>query len=247
MASRNFSSGRTMPTATFQLRFASLSSRSKMRMAPVRMRQIEIGGDGRRDRRRVDLVIGQGFEAVDLEPEGRCRHMTLTDDHRRHGSDLNPDLGVLIKALERRELARRRHGKRDTRAIIGFRNPQMGFTLRLAIRDDIHHNVAAGAAHLVLGDDPVELQRDAELACQRLRPVRPGTREDRRPCWRREASWGGRTARSLRPSESCRETAPRPGPSRPITAATMRGRIAFIPCPQADGLDFAVLSLTRLQ
>src|SRR3982074_3394707 len=83
------------------------------------MRKIEIAGDGRRDRRRVDFMIGQGFEAVDLEPEGRCRHGALTDDHRRHGSDLNPDFSVFVKALERRELAGRRHGESDTRAIVG--------------------------------------------------------------------------------------------------------------------------------
>ena len=86
----------------------------------IRMRQIEIGGDARADRRGVDLVIGQGFEAVDLESEGRCRHMTLTDDHRSHGSDLDSDLGMLVKALERCEFAVRRHGERDTRAIVGF-------------------------------------------------------------------------------------------------------------------------------
>ena len=68
----------------------------------------------------VDLVIGQRHETIDLEPEGRCRHMTLTDDHCRDGSDLDSDLGVLVEALERGEFAGRGHGKRDTRAIIGF-------------------------------------------------------------------------------------------------------------------------------
>src|SRR5262245_7864840 len=86
----------------------------------VRMRQIEIARNCRRDRRRVDLMIGQGFEAVHLEPEGRCRHATLIDDHRRHGSDLNPDFGWLGKSLERREFAGQRHGESDTRAIVVF-------------------------------------------------------------------------------------------------------------------------------
>ena len=113
-------------------------------------------------------MIGQGFEAVDLETEGRCRHVTLTDDHRRHRSDLDPHLGMLVKALERRELAVRRHGERDPGSIIRLRNPQIGFALRLAIGNDIHHDVAVGAADLVLGNDPVQLQRDAEFARQRL-------------------------------------------------------------------------------
>ena len=49
-----------------RLAFVAIQDADRM----VRMRQIEIVGDGRRDRRCVDLVIGQGFEAVDLEPEG---------------------------------------------------------------------------------------------------------------------------------------------------------------------------------
>jgi len=40
--------------------------------------------------------------------------------------------------------------------------------LRLAIGDDIEKNVTAGATHLVLGDDPIEPQGDAELSRQRL-------------------------------------------------------------------------------
>jgi hypothetical protein len=51
------------------------------------MCQIEIGGEGRRDRRRVNLMIGQGFEAVDLEPEGRCRHVTLVERLRNPSAE----------------------------------------------------------------------------------------------------------------------------------------------------------------
>src|SRR5882724_5239391 len=94
--------------------------------------------------------------------------MTLADDHRSHGSDLDPDLGMLVKALERREFTVRRYGERDTRAIIRFGDRETRFTLRLAIGDDVKDNVAAGAAHLVLGDDPVESERNTELARQRL-------------------------------------------------------------------------------
>ena len=82
--------------------------------------------------------------------------------------DLDPDLGIGVKALERRELARRRHGKRDARAVIRFGDRETGLALRLAIGDDIKDNVATRAAHLVLGDDPVEPQRNAELARQGL-------------------------------------------------------------------------------
>ena len=35
--------------------------------------------------------------------------MTLTNHHRGDGSDLNPDLGALVEALERRELTGRRY------------------------------------------------------------------------------------------------------------------------------------------
>ena len=79
-----------------------------------------------------------------------------------------PTLVLLVKALERSELARRRHGKRNARAIIGFRDREAGLTLRLAIGDDVKDDIAARAAHLVLGDDPVELQRNPELARQCL-------------------------------------------------------------------------------
>ena len=68
----------------------------------------------------VDLVIGQRLKTIDLEPEGRCRHMTLTDDQCRDGSDLDPDLGVLVETLERRKLAGRRHGERNSCVVVGF-------------------------------------------------------------------------------------------------------------------------------
>ena len=84
------------------------------------MRQIEIARHRRRYRRRVDLMVCQGLEAVDLKPEGRRRHTPLADDHRRHGSDLNPNLRVFVQALERRQLAGRRHSQGNARAIIGF-------------------------------------------------------------------------------------------------------------------------------
>src|SRR5450755_3200415 len=44
----------------------------------------------------------------------------------------------------------------------------MGFALRFAIGDDVQDDVAVGAPDLVLSDDPVELQRDAEFVRQRL-------------------------------------------------------------------------------
>ena len=46
--------------------------------------------------------------------------VTLTDDDRGHGSDLDPDFGEPIRALERREFAGQRHGESHTRAISGF-------------------------------------------------------------------------------------------------------------------------------
>ena len=81
-----------------EVRLTFVAIQDADRIVPTRL--IEIAGDGWRDRCCVDLAIGQGFKAVDLEPEGRCRHVTLTYDHRRDGSDLDSDLGVLVKALD---------------------------------------------------------------------------------------------------------------------------------------------------
>src|SRR6516165_7857056 len=82
----------------------------------VRMRQIEIGGSRRGDRGRINLMIGECVEAVDLEAEGRCRHMPLADYHGSDGSDLDPDLGVLVETSERCELACAGHREHYTRA-----------------------------------------------------------------------------------------------------------------------------------
>src|SRR6266702_3477768 len=65
-----------------------------------RMGQVEIAGGARRHRRGVDLMTGDGFETVDLETEGRCRHVTPAEYHRGHRADLDPDLGAVGKAGE---------------------------------------------------------------------------------------------------------------------------------------------------
>src|SRR5260221_8829301 len=56
-----------------QIGLALVEAQDAHRVA--RVRQVEIAGGARRHRRRIDLVIGHGFETVDLEAEGRCRHM----------------------------------------------------------------------------------------------------------------------------------------------------------------------------
>src|SRR5262249_38584577 len=86
----------------------------------VRMRQVEIAGGCRRDRRGIDLLIGNGLQAVDLESEGRCRHMAQTKGHGRHRADQDADLGALVEALERGEPAALGHGQCHACAIIGL-------------------------------------------------------------------------------------------------------------------------------
>src|SRR5216684_1990697 len=84
----------------------------------ARMGQVEIAGGARRHRRGVDLVTGDGFETVDLETEGRCRHVTPAEHHGGHRADLDPDLGVVAEAGERGEGAVSRHGEGDAGAVI---------------------------------------------------------------------------------------------------------------------------------
>lgn len=132
------------------------------------MRQIEIARHGGRHRSGVDLVIRKGLETVALETKGRCRYVPLTNYHGCDGPDLHPDLGMLVEALERRKRAGGWHGQRDARAIVRFRDPQVSFALRLAVGDHIEKNVTASATHLVLGNDPIKPQGDAELPRQCL-------------------------------------------------------------------------------
>src|SRR3954451_17068040 len=105
------------------------------------MRQIEIARRRRSDRRRVNLMIGDGLKAVDLETESRHWDAPLTEDHGRHRSNQDANFRVLAKALERGKLAFLGYCQRDARAVIRLRDPQIGFALRLAIGDDVEHDV----------------------------------------------------------------------------------------------------------
>ena len=157
-----------MPTATFQLEIGLALVEIEDAYRIVRMRQIEIAGRGRRDRRGIDLVIGNGFQAVDLESEGRCRHMALTKGHGRHRADQDADLGALVEALERGE---RLPGGTASATPVDNRALRSSDWFRPAPRGSAMMSSTMsqpGAADLVLGDDPVELQRDAELARQGL-------------------------------------------------------------------------------